>query len=93
MFTDETFDEIVCHHVLEHMTYGQATLSVRAMYRILKPGGILDVETPDMQRICEAWVSKDHSESDLQQWIYGEDMAASSTATATAGRQPRSASC
>ena len=74
MFADDTFDEIVCHHVLEHMTYGQATLALRAMYRVLKPGGSLDVETPDMQRIAEGWVNKTYTESDLQQWIHGEDL-------------------
>lgn len=74
MFEDGAFDEIRCHHVLEHMTYGQATLATNAMARVLKVGGVLDVETPDMDRIAAAWISGEYAHADLQQWIYGEDL-------------------
>lgn len=74
MFEDGAFDEIRCHHVLEHMTFEQSTLAVNAMARVLKSGGILDVETPDFSRIAEAWVTGAHTHKELQQWIYGEDL-------------------
>lgn len=74
MFDDDVFDEIRCHHVLEHMTWEQATLATRAMFRVLKPGGVFDVETPDMTRIAEAWILGEIPHKELQQWIYGEDL-------------------
>jgi len=74
MFADEAFDEIRCHHVLEHMIYNKSRIAVAAMFRVLKPGGILDVETPDMSRIAKAWVEGSATHAELQQWIYGEDL-------------------
>lgn len=74
MFENEVFDEVRCHHVLEHMTYERATLAVRAIHRVLKHDGVFDVETPDMGRVAKAWVDQAHKESDLQQWIHGEDL-------------------
>lgn len=74
MIPDEHFDEVRLHHVLEHMTWEQSTISLAALFRILKPGGTLDVECPDMTRIAEAWLSSKYSHIELQQWIYGEDL-------------------
>jgi hypothetical protein len=74
MFADGVFDEIRCHHVLEHMTFEQSTLAVNAMARVLKSGGTFDVETPDFDRIAAAWVNGDYKPKELQQWIYGEDL-------------------
>ena len=74
MFPDEYFEEVRCHHVLEHMTFEQATLSVRAIHRVLKADGVFDVETPDMSKIAKAWVEQAHPEAELQQWIHGEDL-------------------
>lgn len=74
MFADESFDEVRCHHVLEHMTYEQATLACRSIHRILKPEGLFDVETPNMEAVALAWVDKRFPETALQQWIHGEDI-------------------
>lgn len=75
-FRDDTFDEVVFHHVLEHISLSRAVLVIREIRRILVPGGVLDIEVPDMDRIAEAWVSGEHEKSDLQQWLYGEDLGA-----------------
>jgi predicted SAM-dependent methyltransferase len=40
-------DEIRCIHVLEHVTRDKHEPMLREMYRVLKPGGTLYVETPD----------------------------------------------
>ncbi len=75
MFADDTFDEVRAHHVLEHLTSQQGLNALIAIYRVLKPGGEFDVEVPDMDRICDAWVKRDHSALDLQQWVFGEQLA------------------
>jgi predicted SAM-dependent methyltransferase len=42
-------DEIHCIHVLEHVTRDKYKPMLREMYRVLKPGGVLYVETPDFR--------------------------------------------
>lgn len=74
MFDDDTFDEIRCHHVLEHMIRDKSRIAVAALFRVLKPGGLFDVEVPDMTKIAQAWVEKKYTHAELQQWIYGEDL-------------------
>lgn len=74
MFRDAMFDEVVCDHVLEHLSGEQIPIALHAIKRVLKPGGSFVVETPNMNGIAQAWVDKTYPESDLQQWIHGEDM-------------------
>lgn len=73
-FRDEMFDEVRMWHTLEHLTFKQATLAAAAIFRVLKPGGQLDVEVPDMDRLCDAWLTRAHSFAELCQWFYSEDV-------------------
>jgi predicted SAM-dependent methyltransferase len=44
---DESFDSIDCSHILEHIQLNEDYKFVwNEMYRLLKPGGLLYVETP-----------------------------------------------
>jgi SAM-dependent methyltransferase len=74
-FRADTFDEIRCHHVLEHVRLDEAEQAVRGFWRILKPGGILDVETPDVLRVIDAWNRDELDLAGLNQWLYGEHLA------------------
>jgi SAM-dependent methyltransferase len=74
MIQDAAFDEVKLHHVLEHMTREQATHSLRAIHRILKPDGVLDIEVPDLNRVCRAWVEGELDLDGLNQWLYGEQL-------------------
>jgi predicted SAM-dependent methyltransferase len=73
-FREETFDEIQAHHVLEHLDFESGGLAIAGFHRILKEGGVLDIEVPDIGRVMEAWINGDHTPEDLQQWIYGEQL-------------------
>jgi ubiquinone/menaquinone biosynthesis C-methylase UbiE len=44
-YPDETFDVLTAWHVIEHVL--DVTKSLAEWYRVLKPGGLLVVETPD----------------------------------------------
>lgn len=44
-FNDETFDIILCNHVLEHIP--QFKLALAELHRVLKPGGLLVVGVPN----------------------------------------------
>lgn len=45
--SDETYDEIRCHHILEHIETKNKVKVLAELWRILKPGGILDIELPN----------------------------------------------
>jgi len=46
-FKSDTFDEIHCIHVLEHLTRDKYPMMIQEMHRVLEPGGKLFVEVPD----------------------------------------------
>lgn len=74
MIVDASFDEVRLHHVLEHLSLEANKAALTAVYRVLKPGGWADIEVPDMEAICHAWVEGVYSPDQLQQWIYGEQL-------------------
>ena len=43
-FPDNTFDLIVCNHVLEHVP--RDDLAISELYRVLKPGGVAILQVP-----------------------------------------------
>jgi predicted SAM-dependent methyltransferase len=48
-FPDCTFDFVFSEHLFEHLTYPQATNMLKECYRVLKPGGVMRVATPDLR--------------------------------------------
>jgi len=46
---DGSFDYIYSEHLFEHLTYQQAQNMLKESYRVLKPGGIIRIATPDLQ--------------------------------------------
>lgn len=55
-FEDGSFDEVRMWHTLEHLTAKRAKLAVEQVFRVLRSGGVFDVEVPDMDRLCREWV-------------------------------------
>ena len=47
-YEDNTVDEIYASHVLEHLTWDDGMKALKEWYRVLKPGGMLTVATPDI---------------------------------------------
>lgn len=73
-FRAETFDEIRCHHVLEHLPIDRALEAIAGLARILKTGCVLDVETPDVAKVCKAWLHDELDMAGLSQWLLGEQL-------------------
>lgn len=55
MFEDDTVDEIYASHVLEHFTWDDGLLALKEWLRVLKPGGMLTVATPDITGIYQLY--------------------------------------
>ena len=53
-FDDECADELMASHVLEHFTRRDGVRFIGECYRILKPGGVLHIAVPDMDRFITA---------------------------------------
>jgi len=46
-FEDNIFEEVRAHHVLEHIHTEKKTFVMYEAWRVLKPGGVLDIEVPE----------------------------------------------
>ena len=46
---DDTFYYVFAEHLFEHLTYSQALNLLKESYRVLKPGGVIRLATPDLQ--------------------------------------------
>ncbi len=47
------FDEIIMVHALEHLNMNDGNQVIAAIYRILKPGGFVEIEVPDLIKSCK----------------------------------------
>ena len=57
-FEDESFEMIYSEHMFEHILPMDGSSFLREMYRILKPGGVLRVTTPDLEKYLEGYVNR-----------------------------------
>lgn len=51
------YELVYSSHLLEHLNYDQAIAHLKECYRILKPGGILRLSTPDLINMCREYIS------------------------------------
>jgi len=58
---DGSVDLIRCSHLLEHLTLQEAKNLVREMFRVLKPGGLARISTPDLDIILKHYRNRDMS--------------------------------
>lgn len=56
MIEDESVDEILAEHLLEHLTFYQANRALAEWYRVLKTTGSLTIEVPDLESLCKAFL-------------------------------------
>jgi SAM-dependent methyltransferase len=52
-FPDETFDKVMLVHVLEHVSMEHGNLAILEAWRVLKRGGIVEIEVPDLIKASE----------------------------------------
>jgi len=56
MYKDASVDEVYLSHVLEHFSWKQAPEILKEYFRVLKPGGVLRIAVPDMNKIMRLYV-------------------------------------
>lgn len=48
-FLDSSFNYVFSEHLFEHLTYQQGLNMLKESWRILKPGGVIRIATPDLR--------------------------------------------
>ena len=56
-FESESVDEIYCAHALEHVSIRQVQPTLNEWFRVLKPGGILTLQVPDLAWCMIQWLA------------------------------------
>src|SRR3990172_5489182 len=49
---DSSVSHIVAEHLIEHLTYYEFQRAMEEWRRLLKPGGVLEIECPDLEEVC-----------------------------------------
>lgn len=52
---DASFSYVYSEHLFEHLTYKQAQNMLKESYRILKPGGVMRLATPDLKFLIKLY--------------------------------------
>ena len=64
---DNSFDYIFSEHMIEHITYNDAKRMISECFRILKPGGVIRISTPDLSFLVDLY--KDNKSEVQTQFI------------------------
>ncbi|WP_396270952.1 class I SAM-dependent methyltransferase [Ideonella sp.] len=70
-FADESFDLIVCNHVMEHVSSPERALA--EFFRCLKPGGVLIAQTPYTPLLKKTFEMQSNPEGEFKRIFYGQD--------------------
>ena len=57
-FEDNSFDGIYAFHIIEHLTPVEAGVFALELFRVLKPGGICRISTPDLEEITREYLKQ-----------------------------------
>jgi SAM-dependent methyltransferase len=76
-FPDDSFDVVYSAQFIEHLTYPEAVKVMTEVRRILKPGGVLRLVTPDLEELTHEYLNhlttlKEEAASDVikkYEWI------------------------
>ena len=64
--------EIEARQLIEHLGYINSTYALAEWFRVLKPDGVLLIETPDIETSFEEYIKGDYkTRKELLSWIYG----------------------
>jgi predicted SAM-dependent methyltransferase len=71
-YEDNTVDEIYASHLIEHFDFYEGHAVIKEWYRVLKPGGKLAIECPDLLNLCKVFAtSGPEVQTELYVQFYG----------------------
>lgn len=56
-FEDNSFDIVHASHIIEHISYTKIEQVLKEWIRILRPGGVLEIWTPNLLRIAQRFLN------------------------------------
>jgi SAM-dependent methyltransferase len=68
-YEDASVDEVYASHVLEHFPYERVPLVLAEWARVLRPGGIMRIGVPDMEKIAGSWA--EGTKKNLSRYLLG----------------------
>ena len=72
---DNSFDEVLMSQLIEHLGIVGSIFSLSECFRVLKPGGQLIIETPDLRKSFEKFLNGDReARKNIMPWLYGVDI-------------------
>jgi len=73
-FDSQSFSHVDCIQLMEHLGAAKSTYALSEIYRVLKPGGSLLIETPDLISSFKSFIKGDENNRKMiMNWIYGID--------------------
>ena len=75
-FISDAFDSVAAYHILEHLGNMRAVYALSEWFRVLEPGGVLELETPDLEGSFRAFLEKKEPiwRAGVLTWIFGEEI-------------------
>lgn len=73
-YGDQTVDKIRAYHILEHFSKGEVILAIKEWERVLKKGGEIEIEVPDLEFVLLQWLQTGDDRKDdgwMLDCIYG----------------------
>jgi predicted SAM-dependent methyltransferase len=71
-FQTESFDEVLCTDVIEHLDLNAGQTLLNEIYRVLRPRGRLILVTPDLDNIVRAYRSRFATHAQIVQHLLGD---------------------
>lgn len=56
-YADNTVDEVLCSHVLEHLSFNDVPLTLKEIHRVLMLGGRVIIDVPDLEAVLRHWLA------------------------------------
>jgi SAM-dependent methyltransferase len=54
-FPDQSFDFVRSEHMIEHIPYLDGILMLQECHRVMRPGGIIRIATPDLKKLAKLY--------------------------------------
>ena len=71
-FPDDSASQVECMHTIEHLGATKSIYALAEFFRVLKPGGVLLLETPDIEAAIANFLKNGEAQRKLlMNWIYG----------------------